>query len=396
MSTPKRLRVTGRKDFVTMKVPFFDLIRQFDFIQEEIRSALDEAFKTQQFILGPQVGALEKAIADYCQTRHAIGVASGSDALFLALVALDIGSGDEVILPSFTFFATAGAISRSGGHPVFCDIDPVTYNIDPRDFQKKITPKTKAVIPVHLYGQCADMNPILQIAKARQIAVVEDAAQALGAEYRRSSDFEGRRAGQMGDLACFSFFPTKNLGAFGDAGMVTSDNPQLAEKVRILRVHGSHPKYFHKLIGINSRLDTIQAAILQVKFKYVEKWTLERQKKARRYESLLGDLFSSLSGTMLPKVQHENRHIFNQYVIRIPERDRLRQFLQEQEIGTEIYYPVPLHLQECYSSLNYRPGDLPHSEKASREVLALPIFPELKEEQQDYVVDRIKAFYKRQ
>ena len=377
-----------------MKVPFFDLIPQFRSIQEEVRSALDEVLKTQQFILGPQVAALEKVIADYCHTRYAIGVASGSDALFLSLVALDIGPGDEVVLPSFTFFATAGAVSRTGALPVFADIDPETYNIAPHDFEKRITPRTKAVIPVHLYGQCADMDPILQISKARKIFVIEDAAQALGAEYKPRSDPHGRRAGQMGDLSCFSFFPTKNLGAFGDAGMVVSDNPGLAERVRILRVHGSHPKYYHKLIGVNSRLDTVQAAILHAKFRHLEKWTEERRKKARKYESLLRDLFSSLSGTELPKVQHENRHIFNQYVIRIPGRDRLKQFLYEQGIGTEIYYPVPLHMQECYSFLNYRPGDLPNSEKASQEVLALPIYPELTEQQQDYVADRIKAFYK--
>jgi len=379
-----------------MKVPFFDLVRQFDPIRKEIQSSLDELFKTQQFILGSQVGFLEKAMAEYCRIRYAVGVASGSDALFLALIALDIGPGDEVILPSFTFFATAGAVSRAGALPVFADIDPETYNLDPQDFEKRITPRTKAVIPVHLYGQCADMEAIVEISKARQISVIEDAAQALGAEYKRSSDSSARRAGQMGDIACFSFFPTKNLGAFGDAGLVASDDGELAEKVRILRVHGSHPKYYHKLIGINSRIDTIQAAILQVKLKHLETWTSERQKGAKRYELLLGDLFSSLAGAKLPETQYENRHIFNQYVIRVSERDQLRQFLQEQGVGTEIYYPVPLHLQECFSSLNYHQGDLPNSEKASREVLALPIFPELRQEEQDYVVDRIKAFYKKQ
>jgi dTDP-4-amino-4,6-dideoxygalactose transaminase len=378
-----------------MKVPFFDLVRQFEAVQGEIRTAFDEIFKTQQFILGPQVSEMEKAVAEYCGVRFAIGVASGSDALFLALMALDIGPGDEVILPSFTFFATGGAVSRAGAVPVFADIDPETYNLDPLDFEKKITPKTKAVIPVHLYGQCADMDPILQIAKSKRIAVIEDAAQALGADYKKPADPKGRGAGQMGELSCFSFFPTKNLGAFGDAGLVASNEPHLGEKVRILRVHGSHPKYFHKLIGINSRIDTLQAAVIQVKLKYLEKWTLQRQRNAARYQSLLGGLFSSLPGAGLPVVQHDNRHIFNQYVIRVPERDHLRRFLQDQGIGTEIYYPVPLHLQECFSFLNYQEGDLPHSEKASREVLALPVFPELKEEEQDYVIDRITAFYKK-
>jgi dTDP-4-amino-4,6-dideoxygalactose transaminase len=378
-----------------MKVPFFDLTRQFEAVQQDVRLALDEVFRTQQFILGPQVAKMEKAMAEYCRTGYAIGVASGSDALFVALLALEIGPGDEVVLPSFTFFATAGAVSRTGALPVFADIDPVTYNLDPLEFEKRITPRTKAVIPVHLYGQCADMDPILEIAKSRRVSVIEDAAQALGAEYERSPDRSARRAGQMSDLACFSFFPTKNLGAFGDAGLVTSNDPLLAEKVRILRVHGSHPKYYHKVIGVNSRLDTIQAAILNVKLNYVEKWTHERQRKAKRYESLLGDLFSSLPAACLPRTQHRNRHIYNQYVIRVSERDRLRKFLQEQGIGTEIYYPVPLHLQECYSSLSYRSGDLPHSEKASLEVLALPIFPELKDEEQDCVAERIRAFYRK-
>jgi dTDP-4-amino-4,6-dideoxygalactose transaminase len=377
------------------KVPFFDLSTQFKSIEDEIKSALDEVFQNQQFILGAKVQALEETIARYCRTRYAIGVASGSDALLLALMALGVGAGDEVLLPPFTFFATAGSVSRLGAIPVFVDISQETYNIDPCKIEEKITSKTKAIIPVHLFGQCADMNPLLEIAKEKKLFVVEDAAQALGAEYRPDAVSEGRRAGQIGDLGCFSFYPTKNLGAFGDAGMVVTDSVSLAEKIRLLRVHGSRPKYFHKQIGINSRLDTIQAAILLVKFKYLEKWTAERQKKAERYQLLFRDLVSSVNGLRLPTIQYQNRHIFHQFVIRVPERDQLKQYLSGEGIGTDIYYPVPLHLQECYSFLKYRRGDLPNSEKASEEVLALPIYPELTEDQQMAVVDRIKAFYGR-
>jgi dTDP-4-amino-4,6-dideoxygalactose transaminase len=307
-----------------------------------------------------------------------------------------IGKGDEVILPPFTFFSTAGVVSRLGATPVFVDIDPDTYNIDPSKIEEKITSRTKAIIPVHLFGQCADMDPLLELARAKSLFVIEDAAQALGAEYRPHPNSVGRRAGQIGDLGCFSFYPTKNLGAFGDAGMVVTHNTHWAEKIRLLRVHGSQPKYFHKWIGINSRLDAIQAAILLVKFRHLEKWTEERQRKAKRYGELFQDLVSSVDGLRLPTIQHENRHIFHQYVIRVQERDRLRQFLMENGIGTDIYYPLPLHLQECYSFLKYRRGDLPISEKASEEVLALPIYPELTEDQQMMVVERIKRFYKKE
>jgi dTDP-4-amino-4,6-dideoxygalactose transaminase len=377
------------------KVPFFDLTAQFKSIEEEIKSALDGVFETQQFILGSQVQALEEKVAQYCRTRYAMGVASGSDALLLSLIALGIGTGDEVLMPSFTFFATAGSVSRLGAIPVFVDIDPETYNIDPSKIGEKITARTKAIIPVHLFGQCSDMDPLLQIANAKNLFVIEDAAQALGAEYKPQAGLEGRRAGQIGDLGCFSFYPTKNLGAFGDAGMVTTDHPDLAEKIRLLRVHGSQPKYFHKTVGINSRLDTLQAAILLVKFKYLEKWTAERQKKAERYQRLFQDLISSVKGLKLPTIQYQNRHIFHQYVIRAPERDRLKEFLTREGVGTDIYYPLPLHLQECFSFLKYKRGDLPNSERASEEVLALPIYPELTEDQQVAVVERIKAFYRK-
>jgi len=379
-----------------MKIPFFDLNSQFASIKEEIKSALDEVFKTQQFILGPRVEALEQTIANYCQTRYAIGVASGSDAILLSLMALGIGKGDEVLLPPFTFFATAGSVSRVGATPVFVDIDPKTYNIDPSKIERKITSRTKAIIPVHLFGQCADMNPLLEVAKEKKLFIIEDAAQALGAEYKPQPNSNGLRAGRMGDLGCFSFYPTKNLGAFGDAGMVVTNEPQWAEKVRLLRTHGSQPKYFHKWIGINSRLDAMQAAILLVKFKYLENWTTERQKKSGYYRLLFNDFLSSVEGLELPTIQYQNRHIFHQYVIRAPERDRLKRFLMEQGIGTDIYYPLPLHLQECYSFLKYRRGDLPISEKASEEVLALPIYPELTEIQQTMVVETIKKFYKQE
>jgi dTDP-4-amino-4,6-dideoxygalactose transaminase len=377
------------------KVPFFDLAVQFKSIEDEIKSAMDEVFQTQQFILGPEVQALEETIAHYCRTRYAIGVASGSDALLLSLMALGIGTGDEILLPSFTFFATAGSVSRLGATPVFVDIDRETYNIDPSKIEEKITSRTKAIVPVHLFGQCADMDPLLRIAKEKKLFLIEDAAQALGSEYKPKPESEGRRAGQMADLGCFSFYPTKNLGAFGDAGMVVADDPGLAERVRLLRAHGGQPKYFHKWIGINSRLDTLQAAILLVKFKHLEKWTAERQKKAKRYQLLFQDLLPSVKGIKLPTIQYQNRHIFHQYVIRVPKRDQLKQFLTEEGIATDIYYPIPLHLQECYSFLKYRRGDLPNSEKASEEVLALPIYPELSEEQQTLVVERIGAFYKK-
>ncbi len=283
-----------------MKVSFFDLKSQFSSIEGEIKAALDDLFKTQQFVLGPDVEKLEQAIAQYCQAPYAVGVASGSDALILSLLALGVGPGDEVLVPPFTFFATAGAVSRVGATPVFVDIQEDSYNIDPLQIERKITPKTKAIIPVHLYGQCADMDPILQLAKSRKISVIEDAAQALGSEYRPRSESPGQRAGQIGDLGCFSFYPTKNLGAFGDAGMVITRDPALAERVRILRVHGSQPKYIHKWIGMNSRLDSMQAAILLVKFRHLEQWTQERQRKAERYRLLFQDLLPSVPDLRLP------------------------------------------------------------------------------------------------
>jgi len=379
-----------------MQVPFFDLKTQFHSIEEEIKAALDEVFRTQQFILGPKVGTLEEAIAQYCQTRFAVGVASGSDALLLSLMALGVGSEDEVILPPFTFFATAGSVSRLGAIPVFVDIDQDTYNMDPSQIEEKITARTKAIIPVHLFGQCADMDPILRIGKSKGLFVIEDAAQAIGAEYRPRPDGGGEKAGKMGDLGCLSFYPTKNLGAFGDGGMIVTEVPELAEAVKLLRVHGSQIKYYHKRIGINSRLDSLQAAILLVKLRHLEEWTEERRRKAGNYQGLFQDLLPDVPGFQLPRVQYQNRHIFHQYVIRAPKRDALRQFLRQEGIGTEIYYPQALHLQECYSFLKHKRGDFPVSEMAAEETLALPIYPELTDSQQAYVVDRIKAFYKKE
>ncbi len=377
-----------------MRVPFFDLSRQLIALKEEIRSAIEEVYETGQFILGPQVHTLEQIVASYCQTEYGVGVASGSDALLLSLMAVGVGTGDEVILPSFTFFATAGSVSRLGATPIFVDIEPETYNIDPEKIEEKITPRTKVILPVHLFGQCAEMDRILQISKQYNLWVIEDAAQAIGAEYRPKEDSEAKRAGGIGHLGCFSFYPTKNLGAFGDGGMVVTHDLELAEKIRLLRTHGSQPKYYHKWIGINSRLDTIQAAILLVKFKYLDQWTQARQRRAERYQELFQELICSGVEIELPKIRHQNRHIFNQYVVRVPERDRLRKFLFEEGIGTDVYYPIPLHLQECYSFLNHRPGEFPVSEKVAKEALALPIFPELTEEQQFMVFDRIRAFYK--
>ncbi len=365
----------------------------------KLLAAFESVLDSGRFILGQRVRAFEEEFAAYCGTRYCVGVGNGLDALVLIFRACRelnlLKAGDEVIIPANTFIASFLAASASGLVPVPVEPDLETYCVDPARIEESLTERTKAILAVHLYGQVAEMERIHQIARDRRLIVVEDAAQALGAEYKPAAESEGRRAGQMGDVGCFSFYPTKNLGAFGDAGMVVTENPALAEKVRLLRVHGSQPKYFHKWIGINSRLDTLQAAILLVKFKYLETWTEERRKKAKRYQLLFQDLPSSINGLKLPTTQYQNRHIFHQYVIRVPERDRLKQYLAEEEIGTDIYYPVPLHLQECYSFLKYRKGDLPVSEKASDEVLALPIYPELTEDQQMMVADRIKAFYKK-
>jgi dTDP-4-amino-4,6-dideoxygalactose transaminase len=363
-----------------MQIPLVDLKAQYQTIQQEIQEAINRVLESQYFILGPEVEALETEIADYCQVTHAVGVASGSDALLLSMMALDISTQDEVITSPYTFFATAGAISRVGATPIFVDIDPRTYNLNPALIERAITSRTKAIIPVHLYGQCADMEPILDIADTAGLYVVEDAAQAIGAEYRN------KRAGSLGHLGCLSFFPSKNLGGYGDGGMVVTNSAALAEKVRVLRAHGAKPKYHHAVIGCNSRLDSLQASILRVKLKYLNQWNERRQEKAAIYERLFQG-----SGATTPYAASYNKHVYNQYIIRVDRRDELMAVLKQHGIGTAIYYPIPLHLQECYAELEYGEGDLPESEKAAKETLALPIYPELKRKQQESVVEIVNG-----
>jgi dTDP-4-amino-4,6-dideoxygalactose transaminase len=376
-----------------MKVPFLDLKVQYQHIKEEIDQAVMEVISEQHFILGPKVEALEEAIAAYSSARHGIGVASGSDALTLSLMALGVGAGDEVITTPFTFFATAGSISKVGATPVFVDIDPQTYNLDPSRIQECITPQTKAIIPVHLFGQSADMELIKGIASSNGLWIIEDAAQAIGSDYIRNSA-PPQRVGSMGDMGCFSFYPSKNLGSFGDGGMVTTNDDELAKRVRLLRVHGAASKYYYQCIGINSRLDALQAAVLLVKFSYLEEWTGKRLKNAAYYDQLFDEIRHHELGIAIPYVQYNNRHIYNQYVIRVPKRDELREFLSQEGIGTDVYYPLPLHLQECYQELGYGARDFPHAEQAARETLALPIYPELTSEQQEYVVSKIEEFFR--
>jgi dTDP-4-amino-4,6-dideoxygalactose transaminase len=377
-----------------MKVPLLDLKAQHDPIQKEILDAIAGVLQSQAFILGPEVKKLEDRIASYSHTQFAIGVSSGTDALLVALMALDIGPGDEVITTPYSFFATAGAVSRLGAKPIFVDIDPASFNLDPGKLEGAITGRTKAIIPVHLYGQCADMGPIMSLAAKKYLAVIEDAAQAIGAEYH-----DGARAGSLGTIGCFSFFPSKNLGALGDGGMVVTNNPQLAEKVKVLRVHGGKPKYYHKMIGGNFRLDTLQAAVLNVKLNYLDLWTKQRQANADRYRRLFqASGLIEKAGLQLPRAAYGSSgvahyHIYNQFVVRVRERDKLREFLAQEGIGSEIYYPVPFHLQECFRSLGYREGDFPESERAAKETVALPIYPELTEAMQHAVVEKIQAFY---
>jgi dTDP-4-amino-4,6-dideoxygalactose transaminase len=362
-----------------MQVPLLDLKRQYKSIRSELDQAVLSVLADTKFIMGPEVTIFEKETADYCGSKYSIGVASGTDALLLALRACKVEPGDEVITPSFTFFSTAGTITRLGATPVFVDIDPDTYNMVPEQIEGKITPKTKVIMPVHLYGQCADMDPINRIAQKHHLKVVEDAAQAIGSKYK------DKKAGAMGDFGCFSFFPSKNLGAAGDGGLVTTDDPDMAEFIRILRFHGAKPKYFHSFIGYNSRLDTIQAAILSVKLKYLDGWTVKRREHAAVYNTAFKglDIFT-------PKEESFNYHIYNQYTIAVKNRDKLSAVLKENQIGHEIYYPVPLHLQECYRSLGYREGDLPVTERKATEVISLPIYPELTAEEQDFVIETVR------
>jgi dTDP-4-amino-4,6-dideoxygalactose transaminase len=386
-----------------MKVPLLDLKAQYKTIKEELDNALIQCAESQFFILGPEVKNLEEKMCEYLGCEHSIGVSSGTDALLIALMTIDIKPGDEVILPTYSFFATAGVVSRLNAKPVFCDIDPVTFNIDPSKIEELITGKTKAIIPVHLYGQSAEMDEISEIAKKNDLKVIGDAAQAIGTEYK-----DGKSLAVLGDIACFSFFPSKNLGCFGDGGLVTTNDAELAEKLRILRVHGGKPKYYHKIIGGNFRLDAIQAAVINVKLPYLDSWSEKRRANAELYTMLFKENglaekeglteFDSNNKVLLPKAVYKdlglkNYHIYNQYIIRIEKRDELREFLKASDIGVEIYYPVPFHLQECFKDLGYKKGDFPVAEFCAESSLALPIYPELTDEQIKYVVEKVNDFF---
>jgi len=388
----------------TLQVPLLDLKTQYQPLAAEIQAAIAKVCASQHFILGAAVKELEAAVAAYSQCRLGVGVSSGTDALLLALMALGIGAGDEVITSPFTFFATAGTIARSGARPLFCDIDPLTFNLSPGAVEAFIAQhcverggelinqrtggRVRALMPVHLYGQVADMEPLMRLARRYGLKVIEDAAQAIGA-----ADAQGRRACSFGDVGCLSFFPTKNLGAFGDAGMCVTNDAALAERMEILRVHGGQPKYYHALIGGNFRIDELQAAVLNIKLKHLDAWTAGRQRNAQFYDralrlAQLGDALRT------PHALAGARHIYNQYVVRVRDRDLLRQHLADSGVGTEIYYPVPLHLQQCFAYLGHRPGDFPEAERAAADTLALPIYPELTERQLQHVVDSIVAYYR--
>lgn len=372
-----------------LAVPALDLKAQYRTIRDEVEPVVRALIESQHFVLGPEVANFEAEVARYCRVPHAIGCASGSDALLLPLMAWGVGPGDEVITTPYTFFATAGAIWRLGARPVFVDIDPVTYNIDPARIASAITPRTRAILPVHLYGQAADMDPILELARDHGIPVLEDAAQAIGAGYK------GRCVGGLGQAAAFSFYPSKNLGGFGDAGLVTTTDEALARKVTRLRVHGMEPKYHHQEVGVNSRIDALQAAVLRVKLRHLDAWTAARRAVAAGYETLFAE--AGLTGLItLPAEQPGHFHVYNQYVVRVPEeaRDPLRDHLTARRIGTEIYYPIPLHLQSCFATLGHQPGDFPHAEAAARQTLALPMYPEVSEEARRYVVAAIAEFFR--
>ncbi|MCX7610543.1 MAG: DegT/DnrJ/EryC1/StrS family aminotransferase [Ignavibacterium sp.] len=387
-----------------MKVPLLDLKPQYKSIKKELDEAILRVSESQQFILGNEVSKMEEEFENYLNCKHAYGVSSGTDALLLALMAIDIKPEDEVIVPTYSFFATAGVVARLFAKPIFVDNDPITFNIDPQDVKKKITSKTKAIIPVHLFGQSAEMNEIMKLADEYNLIVIEDAAQAIGTQYK-----DGRFVGTIGHIGCFSFFPSKNLGCFGDGGLITTNDDKLAEIIRIKRVHGGEPKYYHKVIGGNFRLDALQAAVLRVKLPYLQSWTDKRKYNANLYNKLFIEAglaeepgrikFDANNKVLLPKAIYENiqdlknYHIYNQYIIRVEKRDELREFLTKNEIGTEIYYPVPFHLQECFAYLNHKKGDFPISEFSADTSLAIPIYPELTEEQISYVVQKIKEFF---
>ena len=369
-----------------MAVPLLDLKAQYVTIREEIRAAVERVLESQQFILGSEVEALEHEIASYSECRYGIGVSSGTDALLVALMAIDIHPGDEVITSPYTFFASVGSIARLGARPVFVDIDPLTYNLDPTRIEAVITPRTRAIIPIHLFGQMANMDPILEIAARRNLFLIEDTAQAIGAEYK------GNRAGSLGHCGCFSFFPSKNLGGYGDGGMVTTNDAQLAQRVRQLRSHGEQSRYEHTRVGGNFRLDALQAAVLRVKLGHVDAWTAARQRNADTYRRLFAS--QKLGGISPPVEAPQRRHVYHQFVVQSTHRDALLATLQRQGIGTAIYYPTPLHLQPCFASLHYQRGAFPHSEYAARHSLALPIHPELTPAMQEEVVQAIAAFHR--
>jgi len=381
-----------------LNIPLLDLKAQYETIKEQVIAATMEVYESQRFILGPKAEELENKIAAYTQARYAVGVSSGTDALLISLMSAGIGPGDLVVTSPYTFFSTAGSIARLGAIPVFVDIDHLTYNIDPEKLEKKISTmnakersRLKAIMPVHLFGQCADMDSIMAVAKSLGIAIIEDAAQAIGAEYR-FGDGSLKRAGSMGDYGCFSFFPSKNLGSFGDGGMVTTNDDEAFQRLKIMRVHGSQPKYHHKVVGGCFRLDDLQAAILLVKFNYLDKWTGKRRENAGLYRELFAR--KGIEQIGLP-FESEGRHIYNQFVIKISQkRDELKTYLTNQGIGCEIYYPVPLHIQECFRYLGYRPEDCPVSIEAAARTIALPVYPELRYEQIEYVVEKIGSFVK--
>lgn len=388
-----------------MKVPLLDLKAQYKTIKKEIDEALIGVAESQNCILGAEVEKLEKSLNEYLDCKYSIGVSSGTDALLVALMAIDLKPGDEVIIPTYSFFATAGVVSRLNAVPVFIDCDPVTFNLDPAKLKSLITDKTKAIVPVHLYGQSCDMDPIMEIAKEHGLKVIEDAAQSIGTQYK-----DGKKVGNFGDIGCFSFYPSKNLGCFGDGGLVTTNDETLAEKLRIMRVHGGKPKYYHKVIGGNFRIDAIQAAVLNVKLPHLDSWTKRRQENAELYTKCFTEAglseetgkieFDSANKVLLPKAVYKDLglkyyHIYNQYVIRVENRDELRKHLTENEIGSEIYYPVPFHLQECFSYLGYKKGQFPVSEICANDSVALPIYPELTNEQIEFTVKTVSDFIKK-
>lgn len=387
-----------------MKVPLLDLKPQYQSLKKEIDEALQRVVDSQYFIMGPDVAKLEEEICNYLGCKKAVGVSSGTDALLLALMALEIQPGDEVIVPTYSFFATAGAVARLNAVPVFVDCDPVTFNIDPNKIEEKITSRTRAIIPVHLYGQSARMNEIVKIANKNNLFVIEDAAQAIGTQYKN-----GKFVGTIGDIGCFSFFPSKNLGGFGDGGIVTTNNEALGEKMRIQRVHGMEPKYYHKMMGGNFRLDALQAAVLRVKLPHLDSWSAKRRENADTYSKYFVEaglateegmlVFDSQNKVLLPKAVYKtsgfkNHHIYNQYIIRVENRDSLINYLRQKEIGCEIYYPVPFHRQECFAYLKCKDEDYPVSNNAASSSIALPIYPELSNEQIKFVVDSIAEFMK--